>query len=217
MSLPPFSKITDNITMIHLSGLDSNIYVVGKDTIVDTGTGFNFVRLYDLFKRMGADFDSIKTIINTHMHFDHVGGNKFFENAKVLAHELDAPHMEKGNPENTCASFFGGEMKPMSVDQKLKEGDLINGLKVIHTPGHTKGSICLYDEKNKILLSGDTIFADGVGRTDLPGGSEDDLEKSLERLATMDIAKILPGHGEPIMKDGKKQLEKIYENVSDIH
>ncbi len=217
MSLPGFRKIEDGITMVSLSGIDSNIYLIGKDTLVDTGTGFNFVRLYDLFKKMGEDFDNIKTIINTHMHFDHVGGNKFFDNAKVLIHSLDSAPLEKGDDEHTCAGFFNGEMKPVEVHQKLKDGERVAGLRVIHTPGHTPGSVCLYDEKKKILFSGDTIFAEGVGRTDLPGGSEQDLEKSLEKLSELKTEKILCGHGEPILKDGKDVLKKVFENVSDIH
>lgn len=215
MSLPVFSKISDKITMIHLSDLDSNIYLIGKDMVVDTGTGFNFVRLYDIFKKLGVEFEQIKTVVNTHMHFDHTGGNKFFENAKFMIHENDANVVEKGDQEFSNAGFFGGELKPVEVSKKLKDGDIINGFKVIHTPGHSKGSICLLDEKNKLMISGDTLFADGVGRTDLPGGDENELEKSLEVINRMDIEKILPGHGDPVLKDGNKLMKKIMESVSD--
>jgi glyoxylase-like metal-dependent hydrolase (beta-lactamase superfamily II) len=106
-------------------------------------------------------------------------------------------------------------MKPMKVEKKLKEGDEIFGFKVLHTPGHTKGSICLLDAKDKILISGDTIFADGVGRTDLPGGSEEDMEKSLEKLSSLKIEKILPGHGEPVLKNGEKAIKNIINSVAE--
>lgn len=215
MGMPLITKINEKITLIHLSDLDSNIYLIGKDTIVDSGTGSNFVRLYDIFKRLKLDFDSVKNIVNTHMHWDHIGGNGFFDNAKIHIHEKDAPVLEKGDGSMSNASYFSGKMKPMKIAVKLKEGDDIFGFKVLHTPGHTQGSICLFDPKNKILVSGDTIFADGVGRIDLPGGSDADMEKSLEKLSALKIDKILPGHGEPVLKGGEKAIKDIITSVGE--
>ncbi len=215
MGLDLVTRINDRITMINLSDLDSNIYLVNGDTIVDSGTGSNFVRLYEIFKRIKLDFDNIKNIINTHMHWDHIGGNGFFKNAKIHIHEKDSDVLERGDSEMCNAMYFNGNMKPMKVERKLKEGDEILGFKVLHTPGHTEGSICLLDPKEKILISGDTIFADGVGRTDLPGGSEEDMERSLERLSSLKIDKILPGHGEPVLKSGDKVIRNIINSVSE--
>jgi glyoxylase-like metal-dependent hydrolase (beta-lactamase superfamily II) len=216
MSIPFITKVTPEITMIHLSDLDSNIYLIGKDTVVDTGTGFNFVRLFDIFKRLGVSFEQVKFVVNTHMHYDHVGGNNFFENAKVLIHEHDAPVVEKADQKMSNADFFGGKMKQSKSVQRLKDGETFKNFKIIHTPGHSRGSICLYDEKSKLLISGDTIFSDGVGRTDLPGGNEEELEASLEKLMTLKIDKILCGHGAPVMKAVPKEIQKIIENVSDV-
>lgn len=213
MGLDLVTKINSRITMVHLSDLDSNIYLIDGDTIVDSGTGLNFVRLYEIFKKMKLDFDNIKNIVNTHMHWDHIGGNGFFKNAKIHIHEKDSNVLEKGDSEMSNAHYFNGNMKPMKVERKLKEGDDVFRFKVLHTPGHTPGSICLFDSKDKILLSGDTIFADGVGRTDLPGGSEEDIEKSLERLSSLKIDKILPGHGEPVLKSGDKVIKNIMGSV----
>ena len=215
MGLGFVTRVNDRITMIHLSDLDSNIYLIDGETVVDTGTGSNFVRLYEIFKKMGLEFEKIKNIINTHMHWDHIGGNGFFENAKVHIHENDADVLERGDSEMSNAHYFNGNMKPMKVERRLKEGDEIFGFKVLHTPGHTPGSICLFDPKEKILISGDTIFADGVGRTDLPGGSEEDMEKSLERLSSLEIEKILPGHGEPVLKSGSKVIKNIISSVAE--
>ena len=215
MGLSLVNKINDRITLLHLSDLDSNIYLINGDTIVDSGTGSNFVRLYEVFKRMNLDFDKIKKIINTHMHWDHIGGNRFFENAEVHIHEKDAPVLEKADTEMSNSQYFNGNMRPMEIAGKLKDGDEIAGFKVIHTPGHTPGSMCLLDEKEKILISGDTIFADGVGRTDLPGGDEAELDKSLNKLAALDIDKILPGHGEPVLKGAKNAINNIVQTVSD--
>jgi glyoxylase-like metal-dependent hydrolase (beta-lactamase superfamily II) len=215
MALPLITKINDRITLIHLSDLDSNIYLVGKDTIIDSGTGSNFVRLYDIFKRLKLDFEGIKNVVNTHMHWDHIGGNGFFENAKIHIHEKDAPVLEKGDVNMSNSSYFSGKMHPMKVAAKLKEGDEIFGFKVLHTPGHSPGSICLFDSKNKILISGDTVFADGVGRVDLPGGSEGEMEKSLEKISSLKIEKILPGHGEPVLKAADKAMKSILASVDE--
>nr|HPR42673.1 MBL fold metallo-hydrolase [Candidatus Methanofastidiosa archaeon] len=86
-----------------------------------------------------------------------------------------------------------------AVSRRLKEGDLVeNGehrLEVIHTPGHTSGSICLLDKANDTLFCGDTWFYNGVGRTDLPSGSLDDLGESFKKLSRYDVGHICPGHG----------------------
>ncbi|NIO22731.1 MAG: MBL fold metallo-hydrolase [Candidatus Aenigmarchaeota archaeon] len=201
--------------MINLSDLDSNIYLLDGDTIIDSGTGSNFVRLYEIFKQMKLDFDNIKNIVNTHMHWDHIGGNGFFKNAKIHIHEKDSDVLEKGNAEMCNSMYFSGNMHPMKVERKLKEGDEIFGFKVLHTPGHTAGSICLFDPKDNILVSGDTIFSDGVGRTDLPGGNESDLNDSIEKLSNLNIEAILPGHGEPVLKSGNKAIKNIISSVAE--
>ena len=215
MRLEFVKKINSRIIMINISDLDSNIYLIDGNTIVDSGTGSNFVRLYEIFKKLNLDFDNIGNIVNTHMHWDHIGGNGFFKNAKIHIHEKDADVLEKGDAEMSNAMYFNGNMKPMKVEKKLKDEDEVFGFRVIHSPGHTPGSVCLFDPKDKILISGDTIFSDGVGRTDLPGGNEADLEKSIERLSQLDVEIILPGHGEPVLKDGKKAINNIITSVAD--
>ena len=204
-------KIGD-IVMVQLSDVDSNIYLVG-DTIVDTGVGFNFTRLRDVLRVFKMPMDTIKTIVNTHYHFDHIGGNGYFTAAQIAIHEADAPVLENGDAETSVAEFFGGNMHTMKVAKKLKDGDIIKmgsrELQIVHTPGHTPGSICLYDKKDKTLISGDTVFANGVGRTDLPGGDFEQLKVSLQRLSKMDVQKILPGHGSIVEKDGTKIIGNL--------
>jgi glyoxylase-like metal-dependent hydrolase (beta-lactamase superfamily II) len=199
-------KIGD-VGVIQLSDTDSNIYIVGN-TVIDAGTGFNFTRLMAIFSAIRKDMNSIEWVINTHGHFDHIGGNGYFLKAKVAIHEADAPILEKGDEEMSFSDFFEGQIRPRKVDRKLKDGDEINGLKVIHTPGHSRGSICLYDEKNKVLFSGDTVFAQGIGRTDLPGGSEEEMKKSLAKLKGLKIDKLFPGHGPPVTSNVKLVIDK---------
>ncbi len=200
-------KRIGDIVLVQLSDIDSNIYIVG-DSAIDSGTGFNFTRLHQVLKILKKKFGDIKQVVNTHGHFDHIGGNGYFLNASCAMHELDAPILENGKIEESMADFFDGKLHARPVERKLKDGDKIQvggmNLEVVHTPGHTPGSICLYDEKQKVIFSGDTVFADGVGRTDMPGGDPDALNASLERLSNMKIDKILPGHGDPVLSGGSK-------------
>ncbi len=205
-------KKIGNVILIQLSDIDSNIYIFG-DTVVDAGTGFNFTRLMTLLGTQKRSLGDFKQLVNTHAHFDHVGGNGYFVNAKVAIHEIEAPVLEKGDSELSQAKFFDGKLHPRPVDRRLKDGDKVklNGVEfqVIHTPGHSPGSICLYNPGQKTLISGDTVFADGVGRTDVPGGDPDILAESLEKLAKLKVEKILPGHGEPVLKGGSKIIQDI--------
>jgi glyoxylase-like metal-dependent hydrolase (beta-lactamase superfamily II) len=205
-------KKIGNVVMIQLSDIDSNIYIIG-DTVIDAGTGFNFTRLQDFLKVMKRKLDDFGQVINTHAHFDHIGGNGFFFNAKIACHENDAQIIEDGDSELCLADFFEGNLKPRPVATKLKEGDTINAggteLQVIHTPGHTPGSICLYDKATKTLFSGDTVFADGVGRTDTPGGDPEALQESLNKLAKLQVSQIFPGHGQPVPSNGSATIAKL--------
>jgi len=204
-------KIGD-IILIQLSDIDSNIYIFG-DSVVDAGTGFNFTRLMTLLGTQKKSLEDFKQLVNTHAHFDHIGGNGYFVNAKVAIHEVDAPIVEKGDMELSQADFFDGKIHARPVDRKLKNGDKVKlgnlEFEVIHTPGHTPGSICLYNSAKKMLISGDTIFSDGVGRTDMPGGDPEALGESLERLGKLKVDKILPGHGEPVLSGGSKVIQDI--------
>lgn len=201
-----------DVVLIELSDIDSNIYMIG-DTVIDSGTGFNFTRLYSILNMLKLKFEDIKHVINTHGHFDHVGGNGYFLNANISIHEGDAPILENGDLKASMADFFNGKLKPRHVDKKLGDGDMVRigsmDCRVIHTPGHSPGSVCLYDEKTRVLFSGDTVFSDGVGRTDISGGDPEALNESLEKISKLEIKKILPGHGKPVLNDGSRVLKGI--------
>ena len=143
---------------------------------------------------------TIKYIINTHGHPDHVCGNKLLKDstgADIVMHTADADFFGQEQVEQ----FFSQLGLPASppVDKRVVDGeDIIFGkekLTVIHTPGHTPGGMCLYAEPN--LFSGDTLFSGGVGRTDFPGGSTQELLHSIKtRLLTLPPDTIVwPGHG----------------------
>ncbi len=197
-----------DIILMQLSDIDSNIYLLG-DTVIDAGTGFNFTRLKMFLNALKLNLESVKHVINTHGHFDHIGGNGYFYEADVTIHEADAHIIEQGDVTASYADFFDGKIKPRPVQRKLKEGDtvILNGkdYRVIHTPGHTPGSVCFYNEEKGILFSGDVIFSDGVGRTDMPGGNDDDLAVSMEKISHLKVNKLFPGHGDPV-KEGANEL-----------
>ena len=138
-------------------------------------------------------------LINTHCHSDHSAGNAAIVNAtgaKLLIHELDADGL--GKFFNRAFSMLLGGNRSPKPDILLKDGDTIEigdtRLRVIHTPGHTPGGICLYGEGN--IITGDTLFVSGIGRTDFPSGSMTQLVKSIhEKIFTLPGDTIVwPGH-----------------------
>ncbi|GAV24318.1 MBL fold metallo-hydrolase [Carboxydothermus islandicus] len=142
----------------------------------------------------------LKYIILTHGHGDHIAAVDEVRNktgAKVLIHPKDAPMLL--DPNKNLSGFLGGAVKLAPADQEVVDGDEIifggEKLKVLHTPGHTLGSICLHG--GDILFSGDTLFFGSVGRVDFPGGSWEKLLKSIrEKIFTLpDDTQVLPGHG----------------------
>ncbi len=142
---------------------------------------------------------TIKYIVNTHGHPDHTSGNGILKEktgASLLIHELDAPKLT--NTSQNLSALFGLHVNSPSPDQTLQEGDLVQvggvKLKVLHTPGHSKGGICLLAEK--VIFTGDTLFAGSIGRYDFPDANLQEIMKSLKRLTELpDHLKVYPGHG----------------------
>lgn len=143
---------------------------------------------------------TVKLIINTHGHGDHIGGNSFFAqalHAPIAIHRLDAD-MLVDNRKN-FSELMGFALKLSPADQKLEDGEEITlgsyCIQVIHTPGHTRGGICLLADK--YLISGDTLFERSIGRTDLPGGDHDTIVSSIKHklFSLADDVLVFPGHG----------------------
>ena len=145
----------------------------------------------------------VKQIVITHAHIDHVGGAmklKALTGAPILLNQNDTALLKMLDVQ---AAWVG--MRPpgeVAIDASLNNGDRLRAgaheATVIHTPGHTEGSVCLYFEAEKKLIAGDTLFAGSVGRTDLPGGSWQKIMRSIHDrvLVLPDETIVVPGHGE---------------------
>ena len=141
---------------------------------------------------------TLRFIVSTHGHWDHVGDNAAVAahtGADIAVHPADRHYLE--TPKPLWAPF---EIVPSVPAVELAEGGEVRvgsiRLRILHTPGHTEGSVCLLAADDGLLFSGDTLFAGGWGRTDLPGGSADEIAASIARLADLeDRIGVLPGHG----------------------
>ena len=188
------------IKQIRLSKMVNFCYLVGDEaskTCALIDPAFESDRILAETKRQEY---RVTHIINTHGHSDHTAGNEAIKTAtgaQLLIHELDANRLGKV-VHRTFSRILGGKGSPVP-DVLLKDNDLIQigdgiNLRVIHTPGHTPGSICLYSDGH--IFSGDTLFVGAVGRTDLPGGSSRQLLASIqEKIYTLPGSTIVwPGH-----------------------
>lgn len=165
----------------------------GEGLVIDPAANVN-----GLIKEAEKAGLTIKYIVNTHGHVDHTSGNTKMKNltgAKIIIHAHDADMLVSTPP--AILQMFGAEKSP-GADITVKDGDFITvgrvSLKVLHTPGHSPGSMALYADG--VVFTGDTLFVEAVGRTDLPGGSWQVMSRSIkERLFTLpDETKVLPGH-----------------------
>ena len=195
---------------------DSNMFIIIGDqkvALIDAGTGFQSdANIESIDRILGGR--ALDLVFLTHRHFDHVGGlSRIIDRYHpiVYAGEGDAEPLIDGDSESTMGTAFGGTIPRMDVIP-VKDGDEFDlgghNLRVISTPGHTIGSICLLDTVTDALFSGDTFFVDGVGRTDLPTGSLSDLKASLLSLRNIKFNGLFSGHGPVVMSGGTKFLEK---------
>ena len=187
------------IKQIKLTKMATFCYLVGdgaSKTCALIDPAFDTKKILDEVEKGGYE---VTHIINTHCHSDHSAGNAAImaaTGAKLLIHELDAERLDKVL-NRAFSRLLGGKGSPRP-DILLKDGDVIkigeNILKVIHTPGHTIGSICLYTDGS--IFTGDTLFVGSVGRTDLPGGSIKQLLRSIhEKIYSLPgKTTVWPGH-----------------------
>lgn len=197
------------------NAFQENTYVLYDDTkecvIIDPGCYekeekqelTDFIKIHNL---------KVTELLNTHCHVDHVLGNKFIKEyygVKLTHHRLEEPILRAVKTYAPNYGFFMYE--EAEGDRYVEEGDKIRfgntTLDIIFVPGHAPGHIAFYNQKEKICLSGDVLFYDSIGRTDLPGGNFDTLIKSIrEKLFLMDEDVVIyPGHGPTTMIGREKK------------
>lgn len=198
----------------HVRGANSYL-VLAEDgaAVIDTGMPGNEKRIMDYAKSAGIDASKLQHIILTHSDIDHSGSVaklKSLTNAKVAIHEADAPRLAGEKKLKEVKGATGALMgvagvfmhfTPVKPDILLKDSDKILGLTVIHTPGHTDGSICLYRE-NEAIFVGDALRTDSGGKPGLSSGSMtanmEQAKESARKISAYRYDVLLPGHGPPI-------------------
>jgi len=184
------------INTIVVGPLESNCYLAGDEEtreifVIDPGGDYD--RIKDVIDKNGL---IPKAVINTHGHGDHIGADREF-GIPVWIHRLDADFLI--DPYKNLSGALGFFLKTKPASRLLEDADILDigkySLEVIHTPGHTPGSICL--KGTGVIFTGDTLFREGIGRTDFQYGSEDDIAHSIRQklFKLQDDYIVYPGHG----------------------
>jgi hydroxyacylglutathione hydrolase len=194
-------KLTNKLYFYPEQGLlDSNTYVIkgNPSVIIDPGSAMFLPALIDGLRKDGIDPKDIGIIANTHLHADHCSANKAFKDlsgASITLHSIQDKFYEFVFLDSIMA--FGLPADEFREGICLEDNALSLGnaeLELMPSPGHSPDCVCFYDRSDKILICGDVIFERNTGRVDLPGGSADELKKSIEKLSQLDIEFLLPGH-----------------------
>jgi len=214
------TELRHNIFMIPGTGKGSHSYVIignRMNLLIDPGMDSNFPYLQENLLKVGLKVRDIDIVINTHEHFDHIGANRYFqENAIIAAHRFAATKMAFNDIYVTLYRSGDVNELPIYVHLWLESKSRIDlgnyTLDIIHTPGHTSGSICIYEPKQKFLFTGDMVFAGGTLSYIAESGSIGDYINSLLSLSTRQILEIYPGHGD-ISRDPERDLQGAVENA----
>lgn len=206
--------------VIPVGPLEVNCYILWDDEsleafVIDPGGDGDLIKSAVIEEGL-----TIKYVINTHGHFDHVGADGEVKNAfhaPLAIHKNDAQLLADAHDHGV---IFGVRMpKQPKPDLLLEDGQVLEAgkvsLRVLHTPGHTKGGICLYCQEFGLLFTGDTLFAGSVGRTDFEGGSYDELMSSIKTkiLPMGDSVRVFPGHGPESTIGDEKEINPFLKEI----
>lgn len=214
-----FQEILPKISAFISENFGSNCFLLKgeKETaLIDSSSNENKEAVISGLSRLNLKPKDISLILHTHGHADHFGLDKLFSKARIAMHALDAEQINNGNQEFACTQFFSGTKMPrvslfLEDNQEVDFGGL--SLKVVHSPGHTPGSIYFFLREEKALFSGDTVFKEGFGRTDLSGGNPQKMAESLKKLQKLPFAALFPGHGNVLLgeEENRTSLKRTLE------
>ena len=193
-----------------------NSYLIDGPTriLIDPGHLNLFGHVKQGLDALKIGLEDIGLVLCTHAHPDHMEAVELFKDMPNLftLHEMDWELVKSMLGQLGLSAR--DRLEAVRPDFFLKEGDFaVDGLdfKIFYTPGHSPGGICLYWPDKRVLFTGDLIFKEGLGRTDLPGGNGDQLKASIQRLTDLDIDYILPGHGDII--SGAQEVRRNFEEI----
>lgn len=197
-----------------------NTYLIktnGKNILIDPGLASFFDHVNQGLEELKMSINDIDLVICTHAHPDHIDALRLFDNAVTLFAMNETEWLMFKNEVSYYGDLMNENINRLSpdfylIDGKLNVGEII--LEVFHTPGHTPGSITLYWRETGALFTGDLIFKDGFGRTDLPGGNGSQIKDSINKMAGLGAEWLLPGHGNLI--SGADMVRKNFENIEQI-
>ena len=210
----------DGVFRLRGKNRGSHSYVIRGtrgNMLIDSGLDSNYSDLKESLHYIGMKVRDIYVVVNTHEHFDHIGANRYFqEHALIAAHRFAATKMAYDDRYVTL--YRSGDANDISMHVHLwlesrSRIDLGNyALDIIHTPGHTSGSICVYEPEKKFMFTGDTLFSGGKLPVIAESGSIGDYINSLKSLQTRQINEIYPGHGD-ISSEPAKDIAAAIDNA----
>ncbi len=226
-------QITANLYQISVGGASAFLVVEDRITVIDAGRRRSGPRVLECIGNLGRSPEEISHIVSTHYHLDHIGGIAHLQAAsagRVAVHRSEVPFVQGGKPlpspfQNPLLAFlmapFVRLSRPprFSVDLCLQDGDMfepLGGMEVVHTPGHTPGSISLYFSREGLLIAGDALEF-RRGRLQLPSrrftSDMAQAKESVRRLAGLDFEVLCLSHYPPLLKNASKELRRLAESL----
>ncbi len=209
MNLEPLDS---DLYRFAFSGIGSNAYVlVGSQVLlIDSGVQSQSLDFKRALEAQGFRADEVSHVLHSHGHADHFGTSFLFSKALCWMSVHDAGHVNARDESFSFARELGTTKFPVISEHLAYDSNLSLGgfsFRVLHTPGHTLGSVCLWEASRGWLFSGDTLFRGSCGRVDLPSGSATDMRRSLESLQRVSFDRLFPGHGPPVEKHQRANID----------